>query len=191
MSKQIPFSCSAEDPVWQHSGDSAKDQLRPVSQTISTAGAVCMDQQPTLHSSAIAFAGEMPKWGGPRSLKYCTTQLPQLMGSIDLFDTMWIYEATSLEWEYQSVAQNKQTEIQLDTLVIPRWVCSLSEGATVKKRKRKHTVKFFFCYVSPAVTHSSKWQDEIDNALLNLTNWHVVLNKHETAKHTYTLPKRA
>lgn len=54
-----------------------------------------MDQQPTLYSSAIAFAGEMSKQGDPRSLKYCTTQLPRLMGSIDLFDTMWIYEAAS------------------------------------------------------------------------------------------------
>lgn len=54
-----------------------------------------MDQQPTLYSSAIAFAGEMSKQGEPQSLKYCTTQLPQLMGSIDLFDTMWIYEAAS------------------------------------------------------------------------------------------------
>lgn len=95
MSKQIPSSRSTEDPGWQHSGDSAKNQLGPVSQTISTAGAVCMDQQPTLYSSAIAFAGEMSKQGEPQSLKYCTTQLPQLMGSIDLFDTMWIYEAAS------------------------------------------------------------------------------------------------
>lgn len=61
MSKQIR---SAEDPGWQHSGDGPRDQLGPVSQTISTAGAVCMDQQPTLYSSAIAFAGEMSKQGG-------------------------------------------------------------------------------------------------------------------------------
>lgn len=88
MSKQIHSSCSAEDPGWQHSGDNTKDQLRPVSQTISVAGAVCMDQEPTLHSSAIAFAGEMPERGGAQSLKYCTTQLPQLIGCIDLFDTM-------------------------------------------------------------------------------------------------------
>lgn len=47
-----------------------------------------MDQQPTSHSSAVAFAGETSKQGEPRSLKYCTTLLPQLMGSIDLFDTM-------------------------------------------------------------------------------------------------------
>lgn len=64
MSKQIPSSCSTEDPGWQHSGDSAEDQLGPVSQTISTAGAVCMDQQPTLYSSAIHFAEEMSKQGG-------------------------------------------------------------------------------------------------------------------------------
>lgn len=38
-------------------------------------------------------------------------------------------------WEYQSVAENKQTEIQLDTPVIPRWACSLSKGATAKKKK--------------------------------------------------------
>lgn len=95
MSKQIPSSRSTEDPGWQHSGDGAKNQLGPVSQTISTAWAVWMDQQPTLYSSAIAFAGEMSKQGEPRSLKYRTTQLPQLMGSIDLFDTMWIYEAAS------------------------------------------------------------------------------------------------
>lgn len=42
------------------------------------------------------------------SHKYCTTLLPQLMGSIDLFDTMWIYEAASSVLRYQSVAQNKQ-----------------------------------------------------------------------------------
>jgi len=85
----ISSSCLVEDPVWQHSGDGPKDQLGPVSQTISTAGAVCMDHQPPSHSSAIAFAEETSKTrGGPRSLKYCTTQLPQLMGSIDLFDTM-------------------------------------------------------------------------------------------------------
>lgn len=54
------------------------------------------------------------------------------MGSIDLFDTMWIYEAASQVLEYQSVAQ-KQTEILLDTPVIPRWVCSPSEGTTAKK----------------------------------------------------------
>lgn len=61
MSKQIH---SAEDLGWQHSGDSAKDQLGPVSQIISTAGAVCMDQQPTLYPSATAFAGEMSKQEG-------------------------------------------------------------------------------------------------------------------------------
>lgn len=90
MSKQMPPSCSTADPGWQHSGDGAEDQLGPVSQTISTAGAVCMDQQPTSYSSAIAFAEEMSKQGVrvQGSLKYCTTQLPQLMGSIDLFDTM-------------------------------------------------------------------------------------------------------
>lgn len=93
MSKQIPSSCSSEDPGWQHSGDSAKNQLGPVSQTISTAGAVRTDQHATSYSSATTSAGE--KQGEPRSLKYCTTLLPQLMGSIDLFDTMWIYEPAS------------------------------------------------------------------------------------------------
>lgn len=88
MSKQIPSSCSTEDPGWQHSGDGAKNQLGPVSQTISTAGAVCTDQQPASHSSAIASAAQTSKQGEPRSLKYCTTQLPGLMGSIDLFDTV-------------------------------------------------------------------------------------------------------
>lgn len=44
---------------------------------------------------AIASAAEMSKHGEPRSLKYCTAQRLQLMGSIDLFDTMWIYEAAS------------------------------------------------------------------------------------------------
>lgn len=55
------------------------------------------------------------------------------MGCIDLFDTMWIYEAASLLWEYQSSAQNKQTQIRPDTPVIPEWVCYLSEGATEKR----------------------------------------------------------
>lgn len=86
MSKQILSSRSTEDPGRQHSGDSAENQLGPVNQTISTAGAVCVDQQPTLYSSATTSVGE--KQEEPRSLKYCTTLLPQLMGSIDLFDTM-------------------------------------------------------------------------------------------------------
>lgn len=81
MSKQIHSSCSAEDPGWQHSGDNTKDQLRPVSQTISVAGAVCMDQEPTLHSSAIAFAGEMPERGGgtvPQVLHYTTSSVNRI-----------------------------------------------------------------------------------------------------------------
>lgn len=78
MSKRIPPSHSAKHPGWQHSGHSAKDQLSPASQTISTAGAVCMDQQPTLHSSAIALAGEMPKTRGgtaPQVLHYTTSSV--------------------------------------------------------------------------------------------------------------------
>lgn len=31
--------------------------------------------------------------GEAPSLKHCTTQLPLLIESIDLFDTMWFYEA--------------------------------------------------------------------------------------------------
>lgn len=199
MSKQIHSSCSAEDPGWQHSGDNTKDQLRPVSQTISVAGAVCMDQEPTLHSSAIAFAGEMPERGGAQSLKYCTTQLPQLIGSIDLFDTMWIYEAASLVWEYQSVAQNKQTEIQLDNPVIPRWASSQRRcHGGGKKGRNKHIVKFFFCYLGPAVTHSTTHQKgrmklamHCQISLLKQTNWLLAHKKKEcdTTKHNCTFIK--
>lgn len=174
MSKQIHSSCSAEDPGWQHSGDNTKDQLRPVSQTISVAGAVCMDQEPTLHSSAIAFAGEMPERGGAQSLKYCTTQLPQLIGSIDLFDTMWIYEAASLVWEYQSVAQNKQTEIQLDNPVIPRWASSQRRCHGGGKKREKQTHRKVFLLLSWPCSypqyHTPERQDEISNALPNLTS---------------------
>lgn len=68
MSKQIPSSCSTEDPGRQRSGDSAENQLGPVNQTGSTAGAVCMDQQPALHSSATTSVGEKNKGNcGPSS----------------------------------------------------------------------------------------------------------------------------
>lgn len=65
--------------------DSAENQLGPVSQTISTAGAVCVNLKSTSNSSATSSSRGKTRVG---SHKYCTTLLPQLMGSIDLFDTM-------------------------------------------------------------------------------------------------------
>lgn len=134
MSKQIPPSCSSSDPGWQHRRDNAKDQLGPVSQTTCTAGAVCSDQRHIPLPSPLLEE---------RSLKYHAAPLPGLMASIDLFDTVWVYEAVSLLRAYQrSAAQNKQKEIQRDTSVIPSRVCSLSSGTTIEKKK-KTTLKFF------------------------------------------------
>lgn len=160
MSKQIPPSCSTEEPGWQHRGEGAKNQLGPVSQTISTAGAVCMDQQPTFDSSAIAFAGEMSKQGEPRSLKYCYYTTSSANG---IYWFIWhnVNLWSCLLSVTVSKCGSKQTEIRLDTPVIPRRVCSLSEGATAKKKikkekKKKHTVKFFCSFFLHTESNSRK-----------------------------------
>lgn len=84
-------------------------QLGPVTQTSSTAGAVWMDQQTATHPHVVCLClclhwerkhtskqqGGAGGGGGCPSSTVAAPQLPQLMGTIDLLDTMGIYEAAS------------------------------------------------------------------------------------------------
>lgn len=202
MSKQIHSSCSAEDPGWQHSGDNTKDQLRPVSQTISVAGAVCMDQEPTLHSSAIAFAGEMPERGGgtvPQVLHYTTSSVNRIYWFIWHNVNLWsclfsvrVSKRGSKQTDGDSAWQSSNPKVSKFSTKVPRW--------EKKKGRNKHIVKFFFCYLGPAVTHSTTHQKgrmklamHCQISLLKQTNWLLAHKKkgmwhYKTQLHIHKTP---
>lgn len=102
----------------------AENQLWPVSQTITTVGAVCMNLQSTSNSSAT----EKNKSKFPQVLHYTTSSANGIYWFIWHNVNLW----SCLFSVKVSKCGSKQTKILLDTPVIPRWVCSLSEGATAK-----------------------------------------------------------
>lgn len=71
----------------------------------------------------------------PWPLKYRAKNLPRLMGVIDLFDTLWIYEAASQVWESNKAQlwANKQVAIHLDTSQSLRRTCLSSTLAMLRK----------------------------------------------------------
>lgn len=97
----------------------------------------------------------------PWPLKYRAENLPRLMGVIDLFDTLWIYEAASQVWETNKAQlwANKQVAIQPDTsqrlrraclslLLFPCWGKALRSTQTVSLTQRAAVTGGNSCCVS-------------------------------------------
>lgn len=97
----------------------------------------------------------------PWPLKYRAENLPRLMGVIDLFDTLWIYEAASQVWETNKAQlwANKQVAIQPDTsqrlrraclslLLLPCWGKALRSTQTVSLTHRAAVTGGNSCWVS-------------------------------------------
>lgn len=124
------------------------------------------------------------KEGRPWPLKYRAENLPRLMGVIDLFDTLWIYEAASQvrETNKAQLWANKQVAIQPDTsqrlrraclslLLLPCWGKALSSTQTVSWTHR--------AAVTLAGFHSTcySWRDKKCSGELFLQgNTHIFWN---------------
>lgn len=116
---------------------------------------------PVLSSSITGKKTHLNKEGRPRPLKYRAENLPRLMGVIDLFDTLWIYEAASQVWETNKAQlwANKQVAIQPDTLqrlrraclsllLLPCWGKALTSTQTVSLTHRAAVTGGNSCWVS-------------------------------------------
>lgn len=106
----------------------------------------------------------------PWPLKYRAENLPRLMGVIDLFDTLWIYEVASQVWETNKaqLRANKQVAIQPDTsqrlrraclslLLLPCWGKALRSTQTVSLTQRAAVTEGNSCWVSQHMQLMGFW----------------------------------
>lgn len=106
--RQNPSPRSPEDPGCQHTVETApRTNWDQSAKPFQPAGAVGVDQQAHLILLLLEKRQNKEVARVPQVPRYATS--PANGRSIDLFDTMGIYEATSSAWEYQSEAR-KQTD---------------------------------------------------------------------------------